>query len=106
MITLTEAAASQIRELSQADGRDGAGLRLSVDDGGCSGRQYVLAIGPALENDLTFTLNGASLFLDPACSSYVEGSEIDYEDGLTNAGFRIRNPRAKQTCGCGTSFEA
>lgn len=106
MVTLTDTAAAQIKELASADGRAGAGLRLSVDHGGCSGMQYVLTIAPSQEGDRPVTHAGASLFLDPACEPYVDGSVVDYEDGLTNAGFRINNPKAKQTCGCGTSFEA
>jgi iron-sulfur cluster assembly accessory protein len=106
MVSLTDAAAAQIKELASTDGRPGAGLRLSVDHGGCSGMQYVLSICPPEASDLSVSHEGASLFLDPACQTFVEGSVVDYEDGLTNAGFRILNPKAKQTCGCGTSFEA
>jgi iron-sulfur cluster assembly accessory protein len=106
MVSITDAAATQIKELASTDGRPGAGLRLSVDHGGCSGMQYVLTICPPEASDLSVSHDGASLFLDPACQPYVEGSVVDYEDGLTNAGFRILNPKAKQTCGCGTSFEA
>lgn len=106
MVTLTDAAAAHIQELAAADGREGAGLRLSIENGGCSGMQYILTIAPASPGDSRVSHAGAALFLDPASKPFVEGSVIDFEDGLTSAGFRIRNPKAKQTCGCGTSFEA
>jgi iron-sulfur cluster assembly accessory protein len=106
VITLTPAAATQIRHLVQEDGRTAIGLRIFVDKGGCSGLQYNMNVDHAHDGDHRIALDGAELFVDAESYPYLEGSTIDFEDGLTNVGFRIRNPNAKLTCGCGTSFEA
>jgi len=106
MVSLTPAAAAHIRGLVNQDGRPGTGLRIFIDKGGCSGLQYNMTIDAPHEGDQRTELEGASLFIDPESAGYLAGSTIDFEDGLTNTGFRIRNPNAKQTCGCGTSFEA
>jgi iron-sulfur cluster assembly accessory protein len=106
MVTLTSAAAAQIRSLVAQDGRPGVGLRIFIDKGGCSGLQYNMTIDAPQEGDQETEFEGAKLFIDRESAGYLAGSTIDFEDGLTNTGFRIRNPNAKQTCGCGTSFEA
>jgi iron-sulfur cluster assembly accessory protein len=106
MITMTQAAATHIRSLVDEDARAGAGLRIFIDKGGCSGMQYNMTIDLPQADDLQVSLDGAMMYVDKPGLEVLAGSVIDYEDGLTNAGFRIRNPNAKQTCGCGTSFEA
>lgn len=106
MVSLTPAAAAHIRGLVAQDGRTGSGLRIFIDKGGCSGLQYNMTIDTPHPGDQHAELDGASLFIDAESARYLDGSIIDFEDGLTNTGFRIRNPNAKQTCGCGTSFEA
>jgi iron-sulfur cluster assembly accessory protein len=106
MIRLTEAAAARIQELVTQDGRSRAGLRIFVDSGGCSGLQYNMMVDEPHEGDTHWEELGARLSIDQASADYLKGSTIDFEENLTSTGFRIRNPNAKQTCGCGTSFEA
>lgn len=106
MVTLTPAAAAQICSLVTQDGRPGSGLRIFIDRGGCSGLQYNMTIDTPHPGDATIESEGARLHVDAESARYLAGSTIDFEDSLTNTGFRIRNPNARQTCGCGTSFEA
>ena len=103
-VALTAEAAAQIRLL--VEDKAGRGLRIFVEDGGCSGRQYGMSIDAPREDDRTFELDQARVFIDPESLEFLRGSVVDYEGGLTGAGFRIRNPNAKRSCGCGTSFEA
>lgn len=106
MIHLTEAAAWQMRELALGKGlSDRAGLRLVVEKGGCAGLQYEMSITEGQEDDVRFEEHGACLYVDRESLPHLDESVIDYADGLTGAGFRIRNPRAVRSCGCGTSFE-
>lgn len=106
MIQLTEEAARQLRALAQERGLDErGGLRLSVERGGCAGLQYEMTIAEGQGDDLVFSAHGAHLFVPPQSLPYLDGCTVDYEDGLTGAGFRIHNPRATRSCGCGTSFE-
>ena len=102
-VTLTAEAAAQI--LLLVEDQATRGLRIFVEDGGCSGRQYGMSIDASKDDDMVFELQGAKVFIDPASLGFLRGSIIDYEGGLTAAGFRIRNPNAKHSCGCGTSFE-
>ena len=106
MITVTPQASAQIKNL--ISGKQGAscdaGLRIAVENGGCSGMQYVMSIDEKKPGDLIFPGQDANVFVDPASLVFIDGSSIDYADGLTAAGFRIHNPNAKQSCGCGTSF--
>lgn len=105
MITLTEKAARQIQELVRRKGGGAEALRLSVENGGCSGMQYSLALGARREGDQIVTRDGASLLIDPESLRYVGDSVIDYDDSLSGAGFRVLNPHAERSCGCGKSFE-
>lgn len=107
MIHITEAAATQMNLLCKERGAaPGAGLRLWVEKGGCAGMSYEMAVGQPQEGDHIFQQNGATLLVPSDSLPYLDGSTLDYEDGLTGAGFRVRNPRATRHCGCGTSFEA
>lgn len=106
MITLSSAAAAELLKLVRAKGlAEGAGLRLAVEKGGCAGLQYAMSIGDGQEGDQVIERDGARLFVDAGSREWLEGCEIDYEDGLSGAGFRVRNPHAARSCGCGTSFE-
>jgi iron-sulfur cluster assembly protein len=107
VIALTANAATQLKALIEEKGLDAgtAGLRLAVEKGGCAGMQYTMNIGAPQADDLTVERDGARLYVDRASLSWLDESEIDYEDGLAGAGFRIRNPHASRNCGCGTSFE-
>jgi len=109
MINVTETAASKIAELLVEEGRLGAGLRVFVQGGGCSGFQYGLMIdggdGGAAA-DQVFEVNGVRLLVDPISLRYLSGAEVDFVDNNMGGGFTIKNPNAKSTCGCGSSFSA
>ncbi len=105
MMIVTDKAAAKIKSLVEAEDRDPAdGLRIGVTGGGCSGFQYVMEIGGVKEGDQVFQNGPARVFIDPKSLLFVDGSAIDYNDGLTNAGFVIQNPKSTGTCGCGLSF--
>ena len=103
-ITLTERAARRIGEIL---GREPAGsmLRVSVEGGGCSGFQYKFDIDrKQASDDLVIRRDGATVPVDQISVGYLAGSEIDFVDDLIGASFRINNPHATASCGCGTSF--
>jgi iron-sulfur cluster assembly protein len=105
MITITEAAASKIRELTPADMQEKYALRMRVVGGGCSGLQYQMGLEEEQNpNDKVFVSNGVKVFIDMKSALYLAGAEVDYLDGLMQSGFKITNPNAKTTCGCGQSF--
>jgi iron-sulfur cluster assembly protein len=81
------------------------GLRIMVEKGGCAGMQYVMKIDAEKDGDMVVEEGGAVLLLDPASAQFISGSELDYCDDLVGTGFRLNNPRAARSCGCGTSFE-
>ena len=104
-ITVTEAAASKIKELLAEEGKTESGLRVFVQGGGCSGFQYGLMIEDSTGvGDQAFESNGIRLFVDPVSVSYLRGAEVDFVDTITGGGFTIKNPNATSTCGCGQSF--
>jgi iron-sulfur cluster assembly accessory protein len=81
------------------------GLRLSVSRGGCAGMNYVMEITTQAPEDVAVALAGANIFLDPASQPFLDGAQLDYVDDLSDSGFRVVNPNAARSCGCGTSFE-
>jgi iron-sulfur cluster assembly protein len=104
-VSLTEAAAKQIADIL-GDNPEHKALRIYVETGGCSGMSYAMELAPRKDGDEEFISHGSPLFVESRALIYLAGSVIDYKDGLSGAGFRITNPNAKQTCGCGKSFEA
>jgi len=106
MITLTEQAGSKIKSLLEAEQKPATGgLRVFVSGGGCHGFQYGMSLEEqAREEDTVIESGGVKLFLDPHSLPVLQGVEIDYIDGLQGAGFAIKNPNAKSSCGCGSSF--
>jgi iron-sulfur cluster insertion protein len=107
MINVSETAATKINELLTEEGKDGSGLRVFVQGGGCSGFQYGLMIEESGGDvDQIYESHGVKLFVDPVSISYLKGAEVDFVDTATGGGFTIKNPNAKSTCGCGQSFEA
>jgi len=106
MIIVTESAVKQLQNLiaEQADSAD-KGLRIFVETGGCAGMQYGMAIDHQKEGDEIFEREGARVFIDAFSAKYLTGSTVDFSDDLTGSGFRIQNPNATRSCGCGTSFE-
>jgi iron-sulfur cluster assembly accessory protein len=104
-VSMTEPAARQVADLLGANLEHKA-LRIYVETGGCSGMSYAMELAPRKDGDEEFISHGARLFVENRALIYLAGSVIDFKDGLSGAGFRITNPNAKQTCGCGKSFEA
>ena len=103
-ITLSPAAAQRIRAIGQAEGRD-VMLRVAVEGGGCSGFQYQFDLVEAAQaDDLKIERDGAAALVDEMSFVLLKGSEIDFVDELAGAEFRVRNPNAKSSCGCGVSF--
>ena len=103
-ITVTERAARQIGHILQKEA-PGTMLRVSVEGGGCSGFQYKFDVDRTRESDdVIITRDDATVLIDPVSLGYLTGSEIDFVDDLIGASFRINNPQAKSSCGCGTSF--
>lgn len=107
MISVTETAAEKISELLIEEGKTGSGLRMYVQGGGCSGFQYGLMIDEGngdADSDRIFEVNGVRLFVDPISLRYLQNAEVDFVDNHQGGGFTIKNPNAKSTCGCGSSF--
>jgi iron-sulfur cluster assembly accessory protein len=103
-VTLTSSAADRIRAISKAEGRP-LMLRVAVDGGGCSGFQYRFdLVDSAEDDDLKIERDGAAALVDVVSLALLNGSEIDYADELAAAEFRVKNPNAKSSCGCGVSF--
>ncbi|MFW6050501.1 MAG: iron-sulfur cluster insertion protein ErpA [Myxococcota bacterium] len=107
MIALTTKAAEKVKEIREAEGLGEQGLRVRVIGGGCSGFSYDLFFEDEVNDlDQTFESNGVKIYIDMMSHQYLEGTEIDYVEGLHGAGFKFVNPQARATCGCGSSFSA
>ena len=105
MLNLTTRAAEKVMEIRDAEGLVGQGLRVRVIGGGCAGFSYDLFFEDETSDlDQTFESHGIPIYIDMMSAQYLEGTEIDYVEGLQGAGFKFVNPQAKQTCGCGSSF--
>lgn len=106
MITLSPSAVSHLHQLlqQQSAGED-AGLRLLVEKGGCAGMQYTMKIDHPAPDDQIFNTDGVALIVDPSSLTFLDGCRVDYVDALNDSGFKIENPNATRSCGCGTSFE-
>ena len=103
-ITLSESAAGRIRQIAEREGRP-VMLRVAVEGGGCSGFSYQLdLVEEAQDGDLRIERDGAAAVIDVVSMVLLKGSEIDFVDELAGAEFKIRNPNAKSSCGCGVSF--
>ena len=103
-ITVSERAARRIGEILKAEPA-GTMLRVSVEGGGCSGFQYKFDMERAkADDDLVIARGGATVLDDPVSQQYMAGSEIDFVDDLIGASFKVNNPQAEASCGCGTSF--
>jgi iron-sulfur cluster assembly accessory protein len=103
-VTISESAARRIGEILKSEPQ-GAMLRVSVEGGGCSGFQYKFDIARAkADDDLVLTRDGAVVLIDPVSVNYMAGSQIDFVDDLIGQSFKINNPQATASCGCGTSF--
>ena len=104
MVTLTHIAAEKVQQFLASQETDGAGLRVAVRGGGCSGFQYQLALDEQREGDRVFEHQGIRVMVDEMSLRYVDGSTVDYTESLMGAGFQVNNPNVVAACGCGSSF--
>lgn len=106
MITVTDKAAGELKALLERKGAaPELGLRLAVRKGGCAGWQYVMEVAAADEGDTVVDIPGGRVIVAADSAGKLAGCRLDYTDDLSDAGFRIDNPNAARSCGCGTSFE-
>ena len=103
-ITLSENAAAKIRSLLAAQDKAANGLRVKVVGGGCSGLQYKMDLDVERPGDKIFGTDEAKLLVDRKSFLYLNGTELDYNEGLMQSGFSLHNPNVKRSCGCGASF--
>ncbi len=108
MIQVTAKAVQKIKETFARHGAaEGAGLRLGVQGGGCSGLSYLFRVETKQRpNDNVYEFDGVKVFVDPKSLIYLNGMTLDYQESLIHSGFVFDNPNAKKSCGCGTSFSA
>jgi len=103
-LTMTDRAARRIGEILKSE-PSGAMLRLSVMGGGCSGFQYKFGVErERADDDISIERDGVTMLIDSVSMQYLAGSEVDFVDDLIGAAFKVNNPKAKASCGCGTSF--
>jgi iron-sulfur cluster assembly accessory protein len=104
-VSLTENAANEIKAKLAADpAAAGKGLRIYVEQGGCSGLQYGMTFDQRRDGDLAASCFGVSVLVDAFSADFVRGAVVDFSEALTGGGFKISNPNAAQSCGCGNSF--
>ena len=105
MIALTDAATTKVSDLLNAEGEDGLALRVAVRPGGCSGFSYEMFFDSEVsDDDLTESYGSVRLICDPASAQMLIGATLDYTETIQETGFKINNPNAQRTCGCGSSF--
>src|SRR5262245_50834041 len=105
VITLTKSAAEEVRSMLEHPENQGKTLRVFVEKGGCSGMQYSMTFDEKRADDLSGEFHGIPVLVDPFSAQYLRGTVVDFSDALTGGGFKISNPNARQSCGCGKSFE-
>jgi iron-sulfur cluster assembly accessory protein len=106
IVRLTESAAQEVKSLLQKAENAGKHLRVYVEQGGCSGMQYAMVFDEKRPDDAVCDGLGVSVLVDPFSAKYLRGAVVDFSDSLTAGGFKISNPNAAQSCGCGKSFAA
>jgi iron-sulfur cluster assembly accessory protein len=106
VVRLTENAAAEVKSLLQKPENAGKHLRVYVEQGGCSGMQYSMVFDEQRPDDAVGELRGVHVLVDPFSAQYLRGAVVDFSDSLTAGGFKISNPNAAQSCGCGKSFTA
>jgi len=104
LVTLTDIAATKVKELMNGQAEADGGLRVAVRGGGCSGFQYALAFDQQRDGDQVYEHSDIRLLVDSESLPFVDGSEVDYVEGLQGAGFAVNNPNVVAACGCGQSF--
>src|SRR3954467_359378 len=106
VITITQSGAEEVKSILTQPENAGKTLRVYVEQGGCSGMQYSMVFDEKRADDLSTEMYGVSVLVDPFSAKYLRGTVVDFSNALTGGGFKISNPNAKQSCGCGKSFEA
>lgn len=106
IISLTENAAGEVKSLLEKPENAGKTLRVFVEQGGCSGMQYSLIFDEPRPDDVEGRMHGVAVLVDAFSAQYLRGAVVDFNDSLTGGGFKITNPNARQSCGCGKSFTA
>jgi len=105
VITLTDTAATKVKDLIEAEGEPNLALRVAVRPGGCSGFSYEMFFDSDIaDGDNLVDHSGVRVVVDASSAELLEGATLDYKDGLQGAGFAIENPNAQRSCGCGKSF--
>jgi len=104
-ISITEKAAEKVKVALEKQEKKDSALRLYVSGGGCSGFQYGLAFDKQNDDDTLIESHGVKVIVDQESAKYLDGSEIDYEESVMGEGFKVNNPNATETCGCGHSFK-
>ena len=105
LATVTDAAAEKVKSMMAKEGKEGYALRFGVVTGGCAGLSYELKFQKnPYDNDIVFEQKGLKVIVNQESVEFIKGIEIDYVDTLRDSGFKYRNPNAKSSCGCGTSF--
>jgi len=105
LVSLTLAAAAEVKCMLAKPENAGKQLRLYVEKGGCSGMQYGMVFDEKRDGDVRVDEHGVEVLVDAFSVDYLRGTQVDFSDALTSGGFKILNPNAKQSCGCGKSFE-
>jgi iron-sulfur cluster assembly accessory protein len=106
VVSLTSGAAEEARALLAKPENAGKTLRIFVEQGGCSGMQYGMVFDEKRDGDQVADQHGVTVLVDAFSAPYLRGTVVDFSAALTGGGFKISNPNAKQSCGCGKSFEA
>jgi iron-sulfur cluster assembly accessory protein len=105
VISLTSRAVDEVKTLLANPENTSKHMRFYVEQGGCSGMQYGMVFDERRDGDLVSEQDGITVFIDPVSLDYLRGTVVDFSDAMTGGGFKISNPNAKQSCGCGKSFE-
>ena len=106
MVTMTDTAVHELKNLMAKEGKDDVALRVYVTPGGCSGFSYGMSLeDEKAEDDHTFDYEGVKLVVDPFSFQYLEGAQVDYVNALMGGGFTVQNPNAVKNCSCGQSFD-
>jgi iron-sulfur cluster assembly accessory protein len=106
VVSLTDSAANEVKALLEKPENAGKTLRVYVEQGGCSGMQYSMVFDEPRADDACGQMHGVRVLIDPFSAQYLRGAVVDFSDSLTGGGFKISNPNARQSCGCGKSFTA
>jgi iron-sulfur cluster assembly accessory protein len=105
VVEITEAAAAEVQSMRSKPENEGKHLRVYVEQGGCSGMQYGMTFDEVRAGDRRTDMHGVTLLVDDFSAKYLHGTVVDFSDALTGGGFKLTNPNAKHSCGCGKSFE-